>query len=319
MVWWSGGLSVILGIDEVGRGSWAGPLVVGAAILADEAKIDGLTDSKKLTKKRREELVVVIKQQAVWWNLGWVEATEINQIGLSQALRLATKRSVESLPIEYAQTQIIIDGTIDFLDDERVSTLKKADLLVPSVSAAAILAKVARDEFMIRLSTQSAYQSFGFDSHVGYGTAAHRQALERYGLCDQHRTCFKPMSSMIGTASSDVDEKITTKQIGDAGEQAVVDYLETQGYQIVARNWRTAYFEIDIVAKKDQKFSVVEVKTRKNTEFGGGLVAIDRQKLKKLRLAADLIFRKHPEATVELLIADVASGGGAIDLITIDN
>ncbi len=302
---------MIIGIDEVGRGSWAGPLVMGAAVLDDQkSKIEGLTDSKKLTKRQREKLAIVIKQQAVWWGLGWVEVAEINQIGLSQALRLAARRSIADLPEELSNTQIIIDGTIDFLDDHRVSTLKKADLLVPSVSAAAILAKVSRDEFMVKLSAEEAYCQFGFERHVGYGTKLHRQAIDKYGLCDQHRTCFKPMSEMINLQSKKpVPSLQTTKQTGDEGEDLVADHLAKQSYEILARNWRTDRFEVDIVAKKDRQIFVIEVKTRKNADFGGGLAAINHQKLTKLKLAAETILHKYPQFSVVIMVADVTSDG----------
>src|SRR5690349_5291334 len=120
---------MILGIDEVGRGPWAGPLVIGAVVLGG-ATIEGLTDSKKLTKKRRDELDVIIRREAAGFGLGWVDANEIDEIGLSAALVLATKRAVEQVKVPYHE--IIIDGTINFLKDtnkgQYVTTLKKADL-----------------------------------------------------------------------------------------------------------------------------------------------------------------------------------------------
>ena len=137
---------MILGIDEVGRGPWAGPLVVGAVVVGGTT-IEGLTDSKKLTKKRREALEPEILGKAAGWGLGWVTAEEIDVIGLSESLRLATRRAVEQVKASYHE--IIIDGTINFLSDTSkgayVTTMPKAHLLVPSVSAASIIAKVARD------------------------------------------------------------------------------------------------------------------------------------------------------------------------------
>jgi ribonuclease HII len=138
-------MSMILGVDEVGRGPWAGPLVVGAVVLGD-ASIEGLTDSKKLTAKRREALDILIREQAAGWGLGWVQAEELDTLGLAESLRVATIRAVEAVKAPYHE--IIIDGTINFLKEtakgKYVTTLAKADLLVPSVSAASIIAKVAR-------------------------------------------------------------------------------------------------------------------------------------------------------------------------------
>lgn len=183
---------MILGIDEVGRGPWAGPLVIGAVVLGD-AEIDGLTDSKKLSRKRREELDVQIREQAAGYGLGWVTAEEIDLIGLSSALVLATKRAVEQVHVPYHE--IIIDGTINFLKGtpkgQHVTVMKKADLLIPSVSAASIIAKVARDRYMAE--QDEVYPGYTFAGHVGYGTAAHRAAIEQLGVTPLHRLSFAPL------------------------------------------------------------------------------------------------------------------------------
>jgi ribonuclease HII len=184
--------NMILGIDEVGRGPWAGPLVVGAVVLGG-AKIDGLTDSKKLSKKRREQLNVVICEQAAGYGLGWVSADELDEIGLSEALRLATRRAVEQIAVPYHE--IIIDGTINFLSNtskgEYVTTMPKADLLIPSVSAASIIAKVARDAYMAE--QDDIYPGYGFGGHAGYGVAKHRAAIDKLGVTPLHRLSFAPL------------------------------------------------------------------------------------------------------------------------------
>ena len=179
---------MILGIDEVGRGPWAGPLVVGAVILGG-AEIEGLDDSKKLTKKRREALDEVIRKQAAAWALGWVSAGELDEVGMSQALRLATRRAVTKIQAQCKEKnlvfdEIIIDGTVNFLADtalERyVTVMAKADGLIPSVSAASIIAKVARDQYMTE--QDAVYPGYGFASNAGYGVAKHRAAIERLGV-----------------------------------------------------------------------------------------------------------------------------------------
>lgn len=293
---------MILGFDEVGRGSWAGPLVVGACILPDGCQIEGLTDSKKLTAKRRLALEPEIQAQALGFGLGWVEAGEIDQIGISQALKLAARRALVELDKQLLAEveQIIVDGISDFVGDVRVSTMKQADLLIPSVSAAAILAKVARDRHMMELSADMRYTQYGFEKHVGYGTKAHHQAILDYGVSDQHRRSFRPMSELVGFVRPETESSPTAKAIGDWGEQAVVNWLETQGFMILSRNWRTKLFEIDIVAQLDQTIYLIEVKTRKNADFGGGESAINAFKLNKMRLAATAVLKKHPEADVKL-------------------
>jgi ribonuclease HII len=221
---------MILGIDEVGRGPWAGPLVIGAVVLGG-VEIEGLTDSKKLSKKRRDELDIVIREQADGYGLGWVDAAEIDEIGLSAALVLATRRAVEQIKAPYHE--IIIDGTINFLKDtskaDYVTTLKKADLLIPSVSAASIIAKVARDNYM---SEQGAlYPEYMFSAHVGYGTAAHRAAIDEHGVTPLHRLSFAPLAkyrSSVFTRPTETSATavLTTKKIGDEGEQVSAAYLK---------------------------------------------------------------------------------------------
>lgn len=190
---------MILGIDEVGRGPWAGPLVVGAVVLPDEVPIEGLNDSKKLSAKKRQQLDVIIREKALGWGLGWVHPEEIDRIGLSEALKLATVRAVEAVETPYHQ--IIIDGTINFLKEttkgKYVTTMAKADFLIPAVSAASIIAKVARDTYMEEQDVH--YPHYGFASHVGYGTAKHRQALELHGVTTLHRKSFAPIAKLLNT------------------------------------------------------------------------------------------------------------------------
>ena len=194
---------MILGIDEAGRGPWAGPLVVGAAILGGK-QIDGLTDSKKLSKKRREELYDIIKTEAVATATGWVSASELDEVGMSEALRLATRRAVEQINVPYSE--IIIDGIVNFLSDtgkgKYVQTMKKADLLVPSVSAASILAKVERDRFMAE--QDGLYPGYGFGAHAGYGVAKHRAAIEELGVTPLHRLSFAPLAKYRTTTPARV-------------------------------------------------------------------------------------------------------------------
>jgi ribonuclease HII len=174
----------MIGVDEVGRGAWAGPLLVCATRLHEP--IQGLRDSKLLSAKRREQLSEVIRPVADI-GYGWVPAQEIDFIGLAAALRLATKRALTSIK-PMSGEQIIIDGTINFAPEFGATTLVKADQTISEVSAASIVAKVARDEYMIKLST--VYPEYGFGSHVGYGTALHQRAIQMHGLCAEHRKSF---------------------------------------------------------------------------------------------------------------------------------
>ncbi len=182
--------NMIVGIDEVGRGCWAGPLVAGAVVLDDSKQLAGLRDSKKLTKQRRTRLAERIAAQALAVGLGWVTAAEIDAWGLTQAVRVAMQRALAAVQVSY--DQIIIDGAYNFLPENSKSTaIVRADNTVPAVSAASIVAKVARDAWMSELGEN--YAVYQFEKHVGYGTALHRQLLDEYGVSDLHRLSFKPV------------------------------------------------------------------------------------------------------------------------------
>ncbi len=181
---------ITVGIDEVGRGCWAGPLVVGAVILNEP--IVGLKDSKKLSKSQREKLSKLIYTKSTCARLGWVWPDEIDDIGLSKATSLAINRSLADIDCDY--DEIIIDGKFNFLaDNPKCRALIKADDCVPEVSAASIIAKVARDEYMRKLATD--YPSYGFEKHVGYGTRLHALNLQKHGPCKVHRLSYKPVGA----------------------------------------------------------------------------------------------------------------------------
>ena len=299
---------MIVGIDEVGRGAWAGPLVVGAVLLGGTS-IDGLTDSKKLTKKQRELLDLEIRQKALAVGLGWVSAKHIDQIGLTEALKLASRRAIAHIRHEYAE--IIIDGTFAFLDDPRVSVMPKADLLVPSVSAASIVAKVARDNYMRHVD--GVFPGYKFSGHVGYGTAAHRQAINELGTSPLHRLSYAPLEQYrkAETASRPARRlKVwTSKQIGDTAETKVAAHLKKQGHEILARNWRTKFCEIDIVSRRGDMVYFTEVKHRKTNAQGGGIAAITPKKQKQMAFAAEFYAMQNKLSGSNLLLAAASTAG----------
>lgn len=183
---------LFVGIDEVGRGCLAGPVVAGAVIL--DQPIPGLKDSKLLSRAQRVKLVQLIEAKALAFGLGWVEAAIIDKVGLTMAVRLAMQQALEQIQLTY--DQIIIDGSYNFLaDNPQASTLVKADVSVPAVSAASIIAKVARDTFMSTLDKK--YAHYGFDQHVGYGTTLHLERLKLYGVSDLHRRSYKPIQALL--------------------------------------------------------------------------------------------------------------------------
>jgi len=326
---------MILGIDEVGRGPYAGPLVIGACILGDWRNsenaewIEKLTDSKKLSAKRREEFYILIKEKALAAATGWVSSAEIDEIGLSEALRLATRRAVEQIQKTKAPfSEIIIDGTMNFLVgtklEKYVSTLKKGDFLVKEISAASILAKVERDNYMAKLD--AVYPEYGFGKHVGYGTAAHQKAMEEFGLTPEHRRSFRPVREIaegkitakpktatrlktVAEPKNTSEQKITNKQLGDQGEQTVVDFLVTARHEIVARNYKTKLFEVDIISQKNEVLYFTEVKYRSGHDFGEALDFIDKKKQQKMHLAVAGFLATHPEYADFTPILAVAAVG----------
>ncbi|MFI5275249.1 MAG: ribonuclease HII [Candidatus Saccharimonadales bacterium] len=184
---------MVVGIDEVGRGCWAGPLVAGAVIL--DKPIPGLNDSKLLTKRQRSALSEQILTRAAAVGLGWVSSQEVDAFGLTAAVRLAMQRAVAQIEVVFEE--IIIDGNYNFLaDDVRARTIVRADAAVPAVSAASIVAKVARDNWMC---TQAAKQFpvYGFDKHVGYGTKQHHDMLVKHGICPLHRQSYRPIQYVL--------------------------------------------------------------------------------------------------------------------------
>ena len=312
---------MILGVDEAGRGPWAGPLVVGAVVLPDNCQIDGLTDSKKLSEKRRLQLEEKIKEVAVGWGLGWVDSKELDTVGLSQALKLATVRAVEAVKVPYHE--IVIDGTVNFLKDTKkgayVTVMPKADYLVPCVSAASIIAKFARDKYM--KTQDELFPDYGFASHVGYGTAKHRLALETLGLTPLHRRSFAPIAKLeasVPAVSDQFAKNKTAKSIGYDGEKKASEYLASKGFTVLANNWQNRWCEVDIVATKNSKVYFIEVKSRSSGQFGSALESITPQKFKQMVLAARHYVSKHNATSLDIVLAAVAIDGQRVSLSVFD-
>lgn len=191
---------ITVGIDEVGRGCWAGPLVAAAASLPDNFVLPGslvLRDSKKMTKKQREATDSYLREQHVRHGLGWVWPEEIDSMGITAAVKLAMERAVAEIGDDY--DELIIDGNINYFPQNPKSrAVIKADDTYQAVSAASIIAKVARDNYMVVASSR--YPLYGFDKHVGYGTAVHIAALQAEGVTDIHRKSYKPIQKFMEQA-----------------------------------------------------------------------------------------------------------------------
>ncbi len=183
-------LDLICGVDEAGRGPWAGPVTAGAVILAPDHQIVGLTDSKKLSEKKRLQLEHQIKHQATHWAVAHATPEEIDRLNIREATFLAMQRAIAALGV--TPSHIIIDGNALPRDLPAPATaIIKGDLTEPAISAASILAKNERDRLMVALC--ATHPGYGFSQHKGYGTAAQADALTRLGPCRAHRMSFAPV------------------------------------------------------------------------------------------------------------------------------
>lgn len=193
---WKEGYKIVLGLDEAGRGPLAGPVVAAGVVIKDIAQvIPFVRDSKKMTEKRRNEAFDEIQKISTAFGIGVVSARDIDRMGIQKAVLEAM-----SIALEIVETKL--DTKVDYIiaDGENILSIKNykmkkinsGDLLHYSISAGSVLAKVTRDRIMHEYNTK--YPAYGFDTHVGYGTKKHIEALKKYGICDIHRKSFRPIS-----------------------------------------------------------------------------------------------------------------------------
>jgi ribonuclease HII len=189
---------LVAGVDEVGRGPLAGPVVSAAVILDASIPITGLADSKALSESRRTHIANDIRDKSLAWSIAWADAAEIDAINILQATFLAMRRALLGLRVIPGLAEI--DGNrLPNLDFDGWSikgeAIVRGDASVPAISAASIIAKVYRDQRMRDMHRD--YPQYGFDQHKGYGTAVHRDCIERLGPCPEHRRTFRPVSLKI--------------------------------------------------------------------------------------------------------------------------
>lgn len=196
---WNEGLSIVAGLDEAGRGAWAGPVAAGAVILPQEEeiseKLKGVRDSKRLSPKQRERLLPVIQTHVLSWGVGFASNIEIDAYGIVPATKLAMKRALSQL-IPSPEALVI-----DALQLKKVSLPQQSvnfgDSISLSIAAASILAKVLRDHWMIQADTR--FPGYGFAKHKGYGTRKHQMALDACGICEIHRLSYKPIKIKLSS------------------------------------------------------------------------------------------------------------------------
>lgn len=183
------GYNNIVGLDEAGRGAWAGPVVAAAVVLPPKLRIKGLRDSKLLSPARREKLHIYIQKNALSIGIGIVSEKIIDEKGIIEATRSAFLKAINKLPLE--GDYLLVDGLKLFEHNTPYEFLIKGDTRVASIAAASIIAKVTRDYILMDYHRQ--YPDYGFDVHKGYGTKKHREAINKYGLCEIHRMSYRPM------------------------------------------------------------------------------------------------------------------------------
>ena len=193
----SAAAQLVAGVDEAGRGPWAGPVTAAAVILDVARPIEGLTDSKKLSEAKREALAPLIRQRAAAWCVAHASQEEIDRLNIREATFLAMRRAVEGLSL--VPGHVLVDGNA--LPGElpcAATAIVKGDLTEPAISAASILAKTVRDGLMREMDL--VFPAYGFAAHKGYGTAAHAAALEAHGPCPHHRMSFAPVKRALQSA-----------------------------------------------------------------------------------------------------------------------
>ncbi|WP_097460186.1 ribonuclease HII [Mangrovitalea sediminis] len=189
---------LLAGVDEVGRGPLAGPVVTAAVILDPERPIEGLMDSKQLSERKRDRLFDLIRERSLAWSLGRCEVAEIDRLNIFHATLLAMERAVAGLSI--APEYVLVDGNRCPKWHWRSEAVVKGDGRVPCISAASILAKVARDREMVELDSR--FPGYGLARHKGYPTPDHLQALREQGATSIHRRSFRPVQEALSSTKS---------------------------------------------------------------------------------------------------------------------
>jgi ribonuclease HII len=330
--WWGRGCERVAGVDEVGRGCLAGPVVAAAVILRPGTWLPGLDDSKKLAPEKREHLAAQLAAQAQAVGIGQVEAGEIDQIDILQASLKAMRLALAQLG--EAPQQVLVDGSHQPGSPYPETAVVEGDSRSLSIAAASVVAKVHRDRLMTEYDAR--YPGYGFAAHKGYGSPRHLEALQALGPCPLHRHSFAPVARMRrasesfllfkegiascrhlaelerfagyireGAAELQPGELEELRRLyrarrqllggtGRRGEQEAAGYLEGKGYQVLARGWRGAGGELDLVARQGDCLVFVEVKSGEEGGLGHPEERVDAAKRGHLARAARLYLQQHP-------------------------
>lgn len=330
--WWAQGCVRVAGVDEVGRGCLAGPVVAAAVILRPDTWLPGLDDSKKLTPDKRERLAVEIAAAAQAVGIGQVEAAEIDQSDILQASLKAMRLALAQL--REAPQQVLVDGSHRPGSPFPETAVVEGDSRSLSIAAASVVAKVHRDRLMVEYDRQ--YPGYGFAAHKGYGSPQHLDALETKGPCLLHRHSFAPVARTRKTSASfslfmegiescrqlaelerfalyikegtaelqpgeleELRRRYRTRRqllggTGRRGEAAAAAFLEQRGYQVLECAYRGAGGELDLVVRQGDCLVFVEVKSAEEGGLGHPEERVDAAKRAHLVRAARHYCQRHP-------------------------
>jgi ribonuclease HII len=313
------GYRAIAGLDEVGRGSWAGPVVACATILPLDSptlleELAGIRDSKRLTASRRAGFYDRICRIGAAFRVGVASAAQVDFLGIVPATRLAMSRALDRLPLP--PDYLLVDGFPLAYRGLPHEGIPGGDDRCVSIAAASIVAKVVRDGMMVGLG--QVYPGYGFAQHKGYGTPGHREALYRKGPCPIHRLSYAPLRLMASDGQVQRARRSpeqTAAQVGRRGEQLAAAHLEELGWVICEMNYRCAAGEMDIVALDGECLAFVEVRTRRGRSHGLPVESITLAKKRKLIEVAETYLQEHNSLPLDWRIDVVSilmSGGGRV-------
>lgn len=283
------GYSLIAGVDEVGRGPLAGPVVAAAVILDPRAGhewYEDLDDSKVVPARKRQQLAKLINAHASAVNVAFVESQDIDAFGIVPATKTAMARAIAGLKVR--PDHVLIDAVPLPEISIPFQALTKGDSLCRSIAAASIVAKVARDRRMRQEHRN--HPAYGFSRHKGYASPEHLKKLKELGPCSIHRRSFAPIRDLLQPPTP---LSASARSRGRAAEAAAAVFLESRGYRVLERGFTCRWGEIDLIAQHGETIAFVEVKSRRNSSMGTPFESITRKKQRSLILSAQEFIQRR--------------------------
>ncbi len=281
------GYVAVAGLDEVGRGTLAGPVAAGAVILPKKPRrklFKTVRDSKQMSAIQREEAYALITKNARSCAVGWADASEIDRYGIVPSVRLAMRRALGRLsePPEH----LLIDAIALPSANLPQTSIVRGDSKSLSIAAASVIAKVERDRFMIALA--ESYPGYGFESHKGYGAERHLEAIRELGPSPAHRMSFRP----VAYAKSKLN-RVHPSVSGEWAESFAARDLIDRGMEILARNYGTRFGEVDLIARDGETIAFIEVRSRRSRSFGSPAETISSAKARRITLTCYEYLKSH--------------------------